>query len=80
MEREDERSSEFPGEREDILAVGPTEDPVLVLQEDDVDVEAAEEPRRADVVAPYRLRDRCNDLGALRARSFVDDGDRTRRC
>ena len=34
------------------------EDPVLVLEQDDVDVEPAEHPRGADVVAANRLRDR----------------------
>ena len=76
VQRQDERAGELLREGENVLAVGSAEDPVLVLQEDDVDVEAAEEPRRADVVAADRLRDGRDDLWALRARCLVDDRDR----
>ena len=51
------------------------EDPVLVLEQDDVDVEPAEHPRRADVVAANRLRDRRDEPRPLRARRLVDDHD-----
>ena len=76
VERDDQRPVELLCEREDVLAVGAAEDPVFVLQEDDVDVESAKEPCRSDVVAPYRLRDGRDDLGALWAGSLVHDRDR----
>jgi hypothetical protein len=43
VERQDERSRELAGERQHVLPVGTAEDPVLVLQQDDVDVESAQE-------------------------------------
>ena len=46
-----------------------------MLQEDDVDVEPAEDPRRADVVAADALRDRRDEPRALRPRRLVDDDD-----
>ena len=54
----DERLGEAAGEREHVLAVGAAEDPVLVLEQDDVDVEPPEHPRGAHVVAADGLRDR----------------------
>ena len=73
VQRQDERSRELPGERQHVLAVGAAEDPVFVLEQDDVDVEPAQEPRRADVVAAHRLRDGGEDVVPLRARGLVDD-------
>ena len=58
MQRHDQRLRELAGERQHVFAVSATEDAVLVLQENDVDVSAAERPRRADVVAARALRDR----------------------
>ncbi len=52
MQRHDERLRELRDEREHVLAVAAAEDPVLVLEQDDVDVEPAEDPRGAHVVAP----------------------------
>ena len=51
VQRDDERLRQLLGEREHVLAVAAAEDAVLVLEQDDVDVEPAEDPRRAHVVA-----------------------------
>ena len=75
MQRDDERLRELLREREHVLAVGAAEDPVFVLEQDDVDVEPAEDPRRADVVASDRLGDRRENAAPLRARRLVDDRD-----
>ena len=75
VQRHDERLRQLLREREHVLAVGAAEDAVLVLEEHDVDVETAEQPRRADVVASDALRDRGQNLRALRARRLVDDDD-----
>ena len=75
VKRQDERSSELFRERQHVLAVGTAEDPVLVLQQHDVDVEAPQEPCRADVVAPHALRHGCEDVMPLRARGLIDDRD-----
>ena len=77
VKRQDEWSRELPGERQHVLAVGAAEDPVLVLQQDDVDVESTEQPCRSDVVAPHRLRHGRENIVPLRARRLIDDGDRT---
>jgi hypothetical protein len=58
VQRHDERLGQLLRERQHVLAVGSAEDAVLVLQQHDVDVEAAERPGRADVVAANRLPDR----------------------
>ena len=75
VKRQDERSSELLRERQHVLAVGTAEDPVLVLQQYDVDVESTQEPCRSDVVAPHGLRHGCEDVVPLRARGLVDDRD-----
>ena len=72
----DERLGQLLGEGQHVLAVGAAEDPVLVLEQDDVDVEPADEPGRAHVVPANRLRDGGQQLGPLRARRLVDDHDR----
>ena len=58
VQRHDERLRELAREREDVLAVPAAEDPVLVLEQHDVDVEPPQHPGRSDVVAANRLRDR----------------------
>ena len=75
VQRDDERLRELLGERQHVLAVGAAEDPVFVLEQHDVDVEPAEDPRRAHVVAADRLRDRRENTAPLRARRLVDDRD-----
>ena len=75
VERHDERLRELLDQREHVRAVGAAEDPVLVLEQDDVDVQPAENPRRADVVAASRLRDRRHEPGPLRTGRLVDDHD-----
>ena len=55
MQRHHERLRQLLDEREDVVAVAATEDPVLVLEEDDVDVEPTEDPGGAHVVAANRL-------------------------
>ena len=75
VQRHDERLRQLLDEREDVLAVGAAEDPVLVLEQDDVDIEPAEDPRGADVVAANRLRDRRHEPRPLRAGRLVDDHD-----
>ena len=59
----------------DVVAVGAAEDPVLVLQQDDVDIQPAENPRGADVVAASRLGDRGHEPRPLGPRRLVDDHD-----
>ena len=87
MQGDDERLGQVCGEGEHVLAVGAAEDPVLVLEQDDVDVEPPEHPRGAHVVAANGLRDRREQTAPLRARRLVDDRDeigtldaRRRRC
>ena len=62
-------------ERQHVLAVAAAEDPVLVLEQHDVDVEPPEHPGGADVVAADGLRDRREQPAPLRARRLVDDRD-----
>ena len=75
VQRDDEGLRELLDEREDVGAVGAAEDPVLVLEQNDVDVQPAEDPRRADVVASNRLCDRGDEPRSLRAGRVVDDDD-----
>ncbi len=75
VQRHDERLGELAGEREHVLAVGAAEDPVLVLEQHDVDVHPAEHPRGAHVVAANGLRDRREQSAPLRARRLVHDRD-----
>ena len=77
VQRQDERSRELPRERQHVLAVRTAEDPVLVLQQDDVDVESTQEPCRADVIAADPLRHGGKDIVSLRARRLVHDRDGT---
>ena len=76
VQGDDERLRELAGERQHVLAVAPAEDAVLVLEQDDVDIRAAERAGGADVVAARSLRDGLRDLGPLRARRLVDDHER----
>ena len=75
VERHDERLRQLLRERHDVLAIAAAVDPELVLEEDDIDVEAAEYARRPHVVAADRLGDRGDETGALRTRGLVDDDD-----
>ena len=75
VERHDERLRELLHQREHVRAVGAAEDPVLVLEQDDVDVQPAENPRRADVVAASRLGDRRHEPRPLGTGRLVDDHD-----
>ena len=75
VERHDERLRELFDQREHVRAVGAAEDPVLVLEQDDVDVHSPENPRRADVVAASRLRDRRHQPWPLWTGGLVDDHD-----
>ncbi len=59
----------------DVAPVASPEDAVLVLEEDDVDIEPAENARGADIVATHALRDRGHETRALRPRRLVDDHD-----
>ena len=72
----DERLRKLARERQHVFAVETAEDPVLVLQQDDVDIHAAEQPGRSDIVAPDRLRHRRQYVRSLRTRRLVDDHDR----
>ena len=67
MQRDDERLSQVLGEGQHVLAVASSEDPILVLQQHDVDVEPSERPRSAHVVATYCLSDRRDHPAPLRA-------------
>ena len=72
VQRHDQRLRELSREGQDVLPVAAAVDPVLVLDQDDVDVEAAEEPRSSSVVAAHRLRDRGKHVCLLRAGRLVD--------
>ena len=78
VQRHDERLGELTREREDVFAVTSAEDPVLVLEQHDVDVEPPQHPGRSDVVATDRLRDRREQTAPLRARRLVHDCDEIR--
>ena len=67
VQRHDERLCQTLRERQHILAVAAAEDAVFVLKEHDVDVEPAEHPGGADVVAADGLRDRGDQAAPLRA-------------
>ena len=73
MQGHDEWLRELLRKREHVLAVEAAEDPVLVLQENDVDVESAEHPSRAHVVASHGLPDRREEPASLRTRRLVHD-------
>ena len=75
VQRHDERLRELAREREHVLAVLAAEDAVLVLEQHDVDVGAAERAGGANVVAARPLRDGAQDLRPLRARRLVDDDE-----
>ena len=75
VQGDDERLGKLLRKGEHVFAVAPAEDPVLMLQEDDVDVEPPDHARGADVVAANRLRDRGEQAGPLRARRLVHDRD-----
>ena len=75
VQRDDDGLRELVHQREDILAVASAEDPVLVLQEHDLDVEPAEDPGGANVVAAHPLSDRRHQSRPLRARGLVDHDD-----
>ena len=62
-------------EGQHVLAVAPAEDPVLVLEQHDIDVDSPEHARGADVVAANGLRDRGEQAVPLRAGRLVYDGD-----
>ena len=71
----DERLRQLFGQRHDVFAVAPAEDAVLVLEQNDVDVPAAEDASSPDVVAACSLRDRRNHARTLRPGRIVDDHD-----
>ena len=71
----DERLRQLLGQREDVFAVAPAEDAVLMLEQHHFDVAAAEDARGPDVVAAGSLRDRRHDARPLRTRRIVDDHD-----
>ena len=75
MERDDERLREPFRERRHVLAVPSPEDPVLMLEQDDIDVQTAQDPGGAHIVAPDRLGDRRHEPRPLRAGRLVHDHD-----
>ena len=75
VQRHHERLRQLLGERSHIGSVTAAEDAVFVLEQDDVDVEPAQDPGRACVVAANRLGDRGRDARSLRAGRLVDDHD-----
>ena len=75
VQRHDERLRELSRKREGVGPVPAAEDAVLVLEQDDVDVEASERARGAHIVSARALRDGLEDLRALRARRIVDDDE-----
>jgi hypothetical protein len=75
VQRDDDGLRELVDERQDVLAVASAEDPVLVLEEDDLDVEPTEDPGGADVIATDSLRDRRHEARPLWARGLINDND-----
>ncbi len=75
MQGHDERLRQLLCEREHVLPVAAAEDPVLVLEQHDVDVEPPEHPGGAYVVAADRLGDRPEQTSPLRAGRLVENGD-----
>ena len=75
VQRHDERLQELLEQREDVVAAAAAEDPVFVLEQDDVDVESAENPAGPHVVVPNRLVDRRRHTRPLRTGGLVDDHD-----
>ena len=75
VERHDERLRQLPRERQDVLAVGAAEDPEFVLEQDNVDVQPAEQPRRPHVVPSRLLGNRREEVWRFRARQVIDDRD-----
>ena len=75
MQGDDERLGEVTREGEDVLAVAAAEDPVLVLEQHDVDVDPAEHPGGTHVVAANGLRDRREHAPPLGARRLVHHRD-----
>jgi len=71
----DERLRQLFRKGQHVVAVTPAEDPVLVLQQDDVDIEAAQHSGSAHVIPADGLPDRREQGSPLRARGLVDDGD-----
>jgi hypothetical protein len=75
VQRHYERLCQLSRERQHVLPVAAAEDPVLVLEQDDIDVESSEHAGGADIVASDGLRDRRKQTAPLRARRLVDDRD-----
>ncbi len=73
VQSQDDRLLQVFGQGEHVVAVPAAEDPVLVLQQDDVDVQPGEDPRRSHVVAADTLGHRRDEPGTLRPRRLVDD-------
>ena len=71
----DERLREFSRKRQHVLAVTAAEDPELVLEQHDVDIEPPQHPSSSDVVAAHGLHDRREQAAPLWARRFVHDRD-----
>ena len=66
VQRHDEWLRQLLYERGDIVAVTAAEDPELVLEQDDVDVEPAQDPGGPHVITPHRLCDRRREARPLR--------------
>jgi len=75
VQGDDERLGQPVRQGRDVLAVAASEDPVLVLEQDDVDIEPTQDPRCAHVVPSDTLRDRGDEPVPLGARRLVDDHD-----
>ena len=73
MQRQDDRLPQLGGERQDVRAVVPAEDAVLVLDDDDVVAAALEHAGRGGVVAALVLVDPRDDLGRLIDIVVADD-------
>jgi len=75
VQRNDEGLGQLVHQRHDVLAVASSEDPVLVLKENDLDVEPTKDPSGANIIAADPLRDRRYEPRPLRARGLVDHDD-----
>ena len=78
MQGHDERLSKLLRERQDVLPVLAPEDPVFVLQEHDVDIDATDRSRRAEIVATDLLVHDREHAETLRSRRFVENRDDVR--
>ena len=71
MQRHHKRLRQLLGERQHVLAVAAAEDPVLVLEQDNVNVKPAKHPGSANIIPANRLGDRREQPPTLGTRRLI---------